>query len=84
LGGSLPERIDGLAEFTLMRCAARLLLDNGMHDGVFEIAIELAVGIIGLDHHDADDFLFGIDAEVGPVSAILSETALRNALVGGN
>src|SRR3954465_11541434 len=54
------------------------LLHNCLHDGVFEVAVHLAVGIIRLDHHHADEFLFRVDPEVGSVGSVPAEAALGN------
>ena len=35
------------------------LVYNRLHHGIFEIAVELPVGIVGLDHQDADHFSLG-------------------------
>src|ERR1017187_2142583 len=60
------------------------LLHNRLHDGVFEVPVYLAVRVVGLDHHHADQLLLRIDPEVGTVSTVPAEAALRNAAARGD
>ena len=59
-------------------------VDDHLHDGVLEIAVELAIRIVGLDQENTDNFFFRIDSEVCAVSAIPAVAARGNALVGGD
>ncbi len=60
------------------------LLHDCLHDGIFEIPVHLAVRIVGLDHHHADEFLLRVHPEVGAVGSVPAEAALRNAAARGD
>src|SRR6266478_7290506 len=55
-----------------------------LHHRVLKIAVQLTIRIIGLNHHDPHNLLFGIHPEVSSVCAIPSETARRHAVAGAN
>ena len=60
------------------------LLHDRLHDGVFEVPVHLAVRIVGLNHHHADEFLLRVDPEVGALGPVPAEAALGNAAASGD
>src|ERR1700674_2308188 len=58
------------------------LLHDRLHDGILKIAVELPVGVVRLDHEDADYFLLGVHPEVRAEGAIPAEASVGDSEAG--
>ena len=55
----------------------RTSLDDRLHNRILEVAVQLAVRIVGLNHHDPDKFLFWIYPESRAAGATPTVVARR-------
>src|SRR5262245_29026059 len=67
-----------------MPATSRVLFDDRLHHRVLKVAVQLAVRIVRLDHHDPHDLFFGIHPEVRAIRAIPSEATRRHAVLGAD
>src|SRR5215831_16857831 len=80
LNANLALRSVGYPPVCLVRPRS-ILLHQCLHDRILEIAVEFAVGIVGLYHENANDFLLWVHPKMrtkGPVPTI---TAIGNAIL---
>src|ERR1700687_1336623 len=66
------------------RVAPPLLLHQRLHDRILEIAVKFAVGIVGLHHENANDFLLRVHPKMCPESSVPTIAAIGNAITRGD
>src|SRR5580658_11145509 len=77
----------GLQPVVPLRQALKLLvclLHHRLHDRVLEITVKFPVGIVGLHHENANDFLLRVHPKMCPESAVPTIAAIGNAITRGD
>src|ERR1700722_6195910 len=62
----------------------RLLLHQRLHDRILEIAVKFPIGIVGLHHENANDFLLRVHPKMCPESAVPTIAAIGHAITRGD